>query len=64
MQSRLIRLIGMIFSNGAMFAVSEKFENAPKRSSNSYSRCVASAHKFTRQLAHTVTLLKDVMTRI
>ena len=59
MQSRLIRLIGVVFSNGAMLSVSDKYDSVNKRTQEiselmklRIQAVSQNADKFSRQLAH------------
>jgi len=59
MQSRLIRLIGVVFLNDAMLSVSDKYDSIHKHSQKiselmklHIQGVWQNAHKFIRQLAH------------
>ena len=59
MYGRLIRLIGVVFSNGAMLSVSDKYDLVNERTQEisklmklHIQRAWQNAHKFIRQLAH------------
>jgi len=58
MQSRLIRLIGVVFSDGAMSSVSDEYDSVNKRTRESefmkfhIQGVWHNANKFIRQLAH------------
>jgi len=59
MQSRLIRLIRVVFSNGAMLSVSDKYDSVNECTQEirklmklHIQRVWQNAHKFIRQLAH------------
>jgi len=60
--SRLIRLIGVVFSNSAMFSVSDKCDSVTERTQEiselmklNILGVWQNAHKFIRQLAYSVT---------
>jgi len=59
MQNNLIRLIGVVFSNGAM--LSDKYESVNNQEISELMKKLhikwvwQNAHKFIRQLAHSVT---------
>jgi len=68
MQSRLIRLIRVVFSNGTMFSVSDKYDSVNKCTEEMsellklHNQGVwQNAHTFIRQLAHAVGWLKTTV---